>query len=81
MHWNGKFHYLIGFLLVRYQEVWSSGQDKLICLYLKITENCVRLNLQGRFWFVYIRFGSLVKFKCFLFCSIDTINAMYEIDI
>ena len=33
-----------------------------MCLYLKITENFMRLILYNGFWFVRISFGYMVKF-------------------
>ena len=51
-----------GFVLVNYHQIWSSVWNLEFCLHLKIPENFLRLILQDGFWFVYIPFGSMVKF-------------------
>ena len=56
---------------VYYHEVWSSGQDHMICLYLKIPENFVCLILQVRFLFVVIPFGFTIKFQFLAQFSVD----------
>ena len=48
---------------VDYYEVWSSGRDYMIRLYLKIPENFVRLILQDRFCVFHIPFVCMFKFK------------------
>ena len=48
---------------VDYYEVWSSGRDKVIFLYLKIPEEFVCLIFQDGFWIVHIQFIRVIKFK------------------
>ncbi len=53
--------------------VWSSGRDLVIRLYLKISEVFVRLTLQDRFWIVHILFVRMVKIKFFAQFSVDNL--------
>ena len=50
------------FIYVNYHLVWFSCQVYVICLYLKIPENLVRLVFQNTFWLVHIPFSSMVEF-------------------
>ena len=34
----------------------------MICLYVKIIDNCMYLIIQDEFWIVHIPYGSIVKF-------------------
>ena len=51
------------FFFVDYYKVSSSGRDKVICLYLKIPEEFVRLVLQNIFWVMHIPFVRMVKLQ------------------
>ena len=41
--------------------IWPSGRDWVICLYLKVQKNFMRLIFLDRFWFVLMPFRSMVK--------------------
>ena len=53
---------------------WSFGRDLVICLYLEISANFVRLVLKKGFWFVHIPFGSIVKFQFLAQFSVDHLH-------
>ena len=60
---DSKVHDSAGSLfLVNYHLVKSSGQNKVICLHLKILKKCVCFILQYGFWFVHTLSDSMVKF-------------------
>ena len=56
----GKFSFSYS---INYDQVWSPGWDLLIRLYLKISEDFMRLIHKDRFWFVHIPFSSMLKFQ------------------
>ena len=62
---DGKFQYFASSISFSFDncEVFSSGWDQMICMYLKIPENRVRLILRARFFSVYIRFVHSVNFQ------------------
>ena len=57
------------FFFVKNQSVRSSV--RMICLYLKISQNFVRLIHLDRFWFVHIPFGCMVKFQFLVQVPVD----------
>ena len=59
------------FFFAENYEVWSSGWNKTIRLYLKISKNCMNLIFQGGFWVVHIPFIHMVKFKLLAQFSVD----------
>ena len=59
--------------LVDYYEIWSSGRDYVIRLYLKIPEEVVSVILQSRFWVVYISFVRLVKLQLLAQFPVDKV--------
>ena len=48
---------------ILFYEVWSTGWDQMICLYLKIPNNFVCLIIQEGFWIVHIPLVRMVKFQ------------------
>ena len=60
---TGKTKILQVLFLVDYYKVWSSGFDLVIRLYLKISEEFVRLLHQDISWVGHILFVRMVKFK------------------
>ena len=62
--WNGKFHCSAGSIFsVDYHLIWSSRQDLVIRLYLKIPKNYGLFIFSDGFWDEHIPFVRIVKFK------------------
>ena len=55
----GRFFFFFQLLLY----IWSSTRDKMICLYLKIPDNFLRLIIRYGFWFWHVPFFFWVKFE------------------
>ena len=51
------------FYFVDYFKIWSSGQDLVISLYLKVPEEFVRITLKDRFLVVHIPFVCMLKLQ------------------
>ena len=61
-------------VVVNYDKVWSSGQDQVICLYVKVPEEFVCAFLQDRCWVVHLPFIRLVKFEFLLHLPVDQLS-------
>ena len=61
--WQRSLISRFSYFVVNHPLGWVRGRDLVICLILKIPENFVRLLLQDGFWFVHIRFGSIIEFQ------------------
>ena len=61
VHWNAQIHKTANsiFALV----IWSSGQDLVISLYLKVPEKFMLLILFDKSLFVHIPFDNMIKFQ------------------
>ena len=65
------FLFLFFFFFFDYHYVWSSCRDYMICLYLKIPKNFVRLILLDGFWVLHLAFVRIVKFWLFSQFPVD----------
>ena len=54
IHWNDKIHKMTSFFFVFNSKSDMLGEDLVICLYLKVSENFMRLSFLDKFWFVQI---------------------------
>ena len=60
---SSTWQVLFFFLFFYYYNVWPSGRDKAIRLYLRIPEKFVRLIFQDRFWVMHLPFVPMMKSK------------------
>ena len=61
----------IFFFFVDYYKVWSSGQDLVICLYVKVPLEFMRVIFKDRRWVVHIPFVSMVKYQFLAYFPVD----------